>query len=181
MTLPTHHLGAFTPLQHVKRPLKNESFTLLAAACLSRFGETTTSCPVCSDPTGVDCENKKKKTVDTKISDEKFTFNQQLIATTFGRFHQQTANSIITSATINVAERVFISNLQLQSYDAGQQRLHLLRLGLENVAWRRIPKDFQRFKVLRLPVECELSQEKSQKIYFRSFFLLFAVFLWAKS
>lgn len=53
--------GVFAPLQHLRKPLKNESFTLLAAACLSRFGETTTSCPVCSDPTGVDCENREKK------------------------------------------------------------------------------------------------------------------------
>lgn len=44
---------ALYSVQQEIKLLKNESFTLLVAACLSRFGETT-SCVVCNDPTGVD-------------------------------------------------------------------------------------------------------------------------------
>ena len=32
--------------------------TLLTGVCLSLFGDTTTSCPVCNEPTGVDCNDK---------------------------------------------------------------------------------------------------------------------------
>lgn len=62
--------GDFAALQHEKKPLKNESFTLLAGVCLSRFGETTTSCPVCSDPTGVDCTNEREKKFTWKLVTE---------------------------------------------------------------------------------------------------------------
>lgn len=41
--------------------LKNDCFTLLAGVCLSRFGDTTTSCPVWSEPTGVDCKEEREK------------------------------------------------------------------------------------------------------------------------
>lgn len=45
---------------HENNELKNE-FTLLAGVCLSRLGDTTTSCPVCSDPTGVDCGKRRNR------------------------------------------------------------------------------------------------------------------------
>lgn len=48
--------------------LKNDCFTLLlAGVCLSRFGDTTTSCPVWSEPTGVDCKKRVQKRMLTKI------------------------------------------------------------------------------------------------------------------
>lgn len=53
-------IASFYFVQQENKRLKNESFTLLAGVCLSRFGETTTSCPVTNDPTGVDCTEKKK-------------------------------------------------------------------------------------------------------------------------
>lgn len=45
-------------IEHEKSCFKNDFFTLLAGVCLSRFGDTTTSCPVWSEPTGVDCNRK---------------------------------------------------------------------------------------------------------------------------
>lgn len=53
------HSLYFYFVQQDSKLLKNESFTLLVGVCLSRLGETTTSCPVCNDPTGVDCDIKE--------------------------------------------------------------------------------------------------------------------------
>lgn len=40
--------------------MRQNLLTRLVDWCLSRLGETTTSCPVWRDPTGVDCEHTQK-------------------------------------------------------------------------------------------------------------------------